>query len=106
MQTTVPTTAAATAPLAWACPHCRGDLALGDGAAHCVTCGSSFARRDGIWRFLPADDERRTATFVREYETVRDAEGWRATGSAYFRALPNVPADDPHRAIWARRALS
>jgi HemK-related putative methylase len=106
MQTTLPTTAPTTNPFAWACPRCRGDLALGDGSAQCATCGSLFVRRDGIWRFLSEEDERRTATFVREYETVRAAEGWRATGAAYFRALPEVPRDDLNRAIWARRTLS
>src|SRR3954453_15896149 len=106
MQTTLSPTTPTAAPFAWACPRCRGDLTPNGEAAVCAVCGSAFTRRDGIWRFLAEEDERATATFVREYEMVRAAEGWRATGPAYFRALPQVPSDGPNRAIWARRAAS
>src|SRR3712207_2339036 len=103
MQPTLPTPRPNATPFAWACPRCRGDLALGDESARCAACGQSFARRDGIWQFLSEEDERRTAGCGRECGTVRAAEGWRRNGPADLRALTRGAADDPNRASGARR---
>ncbi len=77
-----------------------------DGATTCHTCQQTFARREGIWRFLPPLREREFADFLRGYRTVRADEGWGASEAHYYRALPHVDQDDPQRNIWRIRERS
>jgi HemK-related putative methylase len=99
-------TTAAALPFALACPLCRGGVEVAGGEARCAACGRAFPRRDGVWRFLPDSRAGAFAAFLREYETVRAAEGWGAPDPAYYLALPRVAADDPQRDIWRLRATS
>jgi SAM-dependent methyltransferase len=46
------------------------------------------------------------AQFKREYQTVRRAEGWGSTDSAYYRALPYRDLSGRFKAIWRIRARS
>jgi SAM-dependent methyltransferase len=46
------------------------------------------------------------AQFVREYRTVRRAEGWGSADSAYYRALPYRDLSGRFDAIWRIRARS
>lgn len=46
------------------------------------------------------------AQFVREYRTVRRAEGWGSTDPAYYRALPYVDRTHRFEEIWRIRAAS
>jgi HemK-related putative methylase len=99
--------AAGTAhPFALACPRCGLALAADGDAAWCAECGESYARRDGIWRFLLPERERELRPFLSDYQAVRAREGWGAADASYYRALPQVPRDDPQRAIWRLRRRS
>jgi SAM-dependent methyltransferase len=44
--------------------------------------------------------------FVREYRTVRRAEGWGSPDAAYYRALPYVDLSGRFESIWRIRARS
>jgi SAM-dependent methyltransferase len=88
------------------CPVCQSVLAVQDDAATCETCQLTFARREGVWRFLLPSQEREFAGFLREYQTVRVDEGWGGSDASYYRALPRVDQDDPQRNIWRIRAHS
>lgn len=96
----------AGASLSWefACPLCR--QALAGGEARCTACGRVYDCAAGIWRFLLPEAAQRYERFLREYRTVRVAEGWGRAESAYYLALPEVAPNDPRRAIWRRRAES
>lgn len=87
------------------CPRCQQplDRESGDGF-FCRTDRLTFERRGGIWRFLLPETAARTAVFVREYETIRRAEGrgWELDG--YYRRLPETGRDDPQAAMWRFRA--
>lgn len=74
--------------------------------ARCESCGQTYPRREGIWRFLPEAREKAFAVFLREYRVVRESEGWGAPAPDYYRSLPHVAVDDPRRAIWRIRAKS
>ena len=89
-----------------ACPVCANVLSVEGDAATCATCRQTFARCEGIWRFLPPSRAREFADFLREYQTVRADEGWGASDASYYRVLPHVDQDDPQRNIWRIRAHS
>jgi len=88
------------------CPICANVLSVEGDAATCATCQQTFARRDGIWRFLPPSRACEFADFLREYQTVRADEGWGASDASYYRALPRVDQDDPQRNTWRIRRRS
>jgi SAM-dependent methyltransferase len=67
------------------CPVCRGEL---EGEFSCPREGLAFPQVEGIWRFLPPGRAAHYAQFIREYETVRRAEGRGSTEAGYYRALP------------------
>jgi SAM-dependent methyltransferase len=46
------------------------------------------------------------AQFVREYTTVRHAEGWGSRDAAYYRALPYRDLSGRHSDVWRIRARS
>jgi len=89
-----------------ACPVCASVLVVQYDSATCEICQLTFARRDGIWRYLPPSREREYSDFLREYQTVRADEGWGASDASYYRTLPHVDKDDPQRNIWRIRARS
>lgn len=98
----------------FACPICHGELVYGAGAADihghieatasCAACDRRFPRVDGIWRFLVDGEQHRS--FLESYRETRRAEGWGSLDGDYLRALPDVPADDPHAWIWRIRSRS
>ncbi|MCB8945195.1 MAG: class I SAM-dependent methyltransferase [Ardenticatenaceae bacterium] len=94
---------------AWefACPRCGGVLTAV--TPHTLTCphdNLTFTQIEGIWRLLLPERAAHFQQFITEYETVRQAEGWGSQQAGYYRALPQVPADDPFAAIWHIRARS
>jgi methylase of polypeptide subunit release factors/uncharacterized protein YbaR (Trm112 family) len=95
---------AALARFALACPVCRRPVEAGAVAVSCLSCGELFPVRDGIWRFLTAEQHAEIEEFLLRYQTVRTAEGWGTDDASYYRALPEAPAGDPHGAIWRERA--
>ena len=90
-----------------ACPRCRAPFPPTTG--HSLTCandGLTFEQVDGIWRFLPPERAAHLSQFMREYERVRQAEGWGGADAAYYRALPFVDRSGRYPAIWRIRAQS
>jgi SAM-dependent methyltransferase len=67
---------------------------------------SIFDCRDGIWRFLPPDRQVYYEQFMREYQTVRQAEGRGSTDAGYYRSLPFVDLTGQFSADWQIRARS
>ena len=95
----------------WAliCPLCRTDLGMlpmTTSSVNCAACGSAYSRRDGVWRFLPADALKRLTPFLDDYVNIRGAEGWGSSDPDYLNNLPAVPADDPYAGIWWIRRQS
>jgi SAM-dependent methyltransferase len=61
---------------------------------------------DGIWRFLLPESEAHYARFIRDYETIRAAEGRGGSSEKYYRALPFKDLSGRHKADWRIRARS
>ncbi len=87
-----------------ACPKCRAPLA---GAHHdgvtCGSCGETYPTTDGIHRFLPADRLVHYQPFLRDYTTVRLAEGRGSGDVGYFRRLPEPTPGGPIEWQWNLR---
>lgn len=83
-----------------ACPACRGGLTVDRETAYCEACQRRYRRQNDIWRFLLPERAARFENLAEEYRLLREAEGWGAADASYYRALPEVAADDPQRAIW------
>ncbi|RMH20428.1 MAG: class I SAM-dependent methyltransferase, partial [Acidobacteria bacterium] len=91
----------------FACPACGTALtAPAEDLRRCPQDGRHFPRQGGIWRFLTPAQNEASAPFLAHYRAVRRAEGWGGETASYYRALPSVPPDDPHAAIWRVRAVS
>ncbi len=69
----------------------------------CVRCDRHYDKVDGIWRLLSPERQSVYHRFLEEYHTVREREGWGGEQRAYYQRLPQVPPDDPQRAIWDLR---
>jgi len=61
---------------------------------------------EGIWRFLTPERQAYFEAFVREYETVRQAEGRGFDDPAYYRALPFEDQTGKFQNDWRIRAKS
>jgi SAM-dependent methyltransferase len=89
-----------------ACPVCRAELESGADGWTCLGCAAEYALLDGIGRFLPPDRAAHYEAFLRDYTTVRMAEGRGHENPSYFRRLPEPTEGDPLSAQWAMRAKS
>ena len=84
------------------CPECRTPAAEDtSGGFICPSCGQSFERRDGIYRFLNRARSEAAAPFLRQYRVVRERDGYRETAPEYYRMLPVVAPND--RRVWEWR---
>jgi SAM-dependent methyltransferase len=91
----------------WACPICRSPLiALNAAQQRCSTDDLIYECRDDIWHFLAPDRQAYYAQFMREYQTVREAEGRGSPDAAYYRALPFADLSSRFTADWQIRAHS
>ena len=106
METLLPVDVDAPPSWSFACPICRNGLALGGCDARCTQCDLVYSCYSGIWRFLPEERLARYERFLREYQIVREAQGWGRPDAGYFLALPHVAPNDPQRDIWRRRGES
>ena len=88
----------------WACPQCRKPL-QGRHDLHCLDCRLSFEEVDGIRGFLPPSQRHRLDQFIREYETIRKAEGRELSPEAY-KALPFPGPSSRGRGEWVTRAAT
>ena len=68
--------------------------------------GEHFEKQAGIWRFLRPEQQRHYQQFVKEYETVRQAEGRESPDAGYYRALPFCDPTHPLAQSWRIRAIS
>ncbi len=74
---------------AFACPRCRSPLSgVGADSFVCSKDGLRFDRTEGIWRFLLPQRRELLAPFMRDYESIRRAEGRGSDDPAYYQALP------------------
>ena len=74
--------------------------------ASCPKDGHVYRRLDGIWRLLRPGREAHFAQFIREYETVRRAEGRGSDDPAFYRALPFHDLSGQMTEMWQERARS
>ncbi|HEX9385861.1 MAG TPA: class I SAM-dependent methyltransferase [Anaerolineales bacterium] len=89
------------------CPRCRTTLERK--APDRLTCpkdGLEFWQVDGIWRFLLPESEAHYSRFIKDYESIRRAEGRGSTSANYYRALPFKDLNGQHSGDWAIRARS
>jgi SAM-dependent methyltransferase len=102
-----PPCSAEPARFSFACPICRALLdPIGQHEQRCPADGSVYRREDGIWRFLPPERAARFAPFLRDYTTIRNAEGHGSDDRDHYRRLPEVDAADPLAWQWRMRARS
>ena len=90
----------------FACPECGSDVHGGDNFQHCAACDRCYDRRGGIWRFLTVERAADAEPFARQYRSIREREGYRASSAEYYRRLPEVAANDPHATEWRVRRES
>ena len=89
------------------CPRCRTKLERTTPERFtCPQDGLEFWNVDGIWRFLLPESEAHYARFIRDYETIRAAEGRGGNSEKYYRALPFKDLSGHHKADWRIRARS
>ncbi|MCS7313270.1 MAG: hypothetical protein NZ742_10240, partial [Acidobacteria bacterium] len=93
--------------LRWACPMCRQPLTVERlETLHCLACRVDYPCVDGIWRFPPPERAAFFQAFLRDYETIRRAEGRDSDDPVYYRALPFEDRTGRFRADWRIRAKS
>ena len=89
------------------CPRCRAELNLiAIDEMRCPNDGLRFARIDGIWCFLLSERAPVFEQFIRDYESIRRAEGRISADAAYYRALPYFDLSGRMSADWHIRAIS
>ena len=70
----------------------------------CGTCYFQMLNEGGIWRALPPQRAAYFERFMREYQTVREAEGRGSDSAAYYLALPYQDLSGRNSEQWAIRA--
>lgn len=91
----------------FACPRCHAPLHFTTpNELLCPTDGLRFERHAGIWHFLLPERAPFFEQFIREYESIRRAEGRISTDPAYYRALPHFDLSGRMAADWRIRAAS
>jgi len=89
------------------CPACRGPLVgQGPDVFLCPKDHLTFPLENGIWRFLTAEQMEYFDAFIRDYETIRDAEGRGSSDPTYYRALPFQDLSGAMPDMWRMRAAS
>jgi SAM-dependent methyltransferase len=83
------------------CPRCFGSM---DYLPECSGCGSIMACEHGIWNALLPERAVRYARFVRDYESIRAAEGRGSASDDYYLALPYRDLSGRLSSQWALRA--
>ena len=72
-----------------ACPVCRAVLSATDEDNQlCPSCGFALRSIGGVWRGLPKDRMDFYRSFIRDYETIRRAEGRGSADAQSYLALP------------------
>ncbi|MEX1184832.1 MAG: class I SAM-dependent methyltransferase [Gemmatimonadota bacterium] len=99
--------AAATEAFQLVCPECRAPLRRDQPDVRvCPSHNASYTRAAGIWRLLPASRAAQLEAFIREYETVRQAEGRGSDDAEFYLRLPFADTTGRFADDWRIRALS
>ena len=94
-------------PFTFACPACRAELqSFSQDEQRCPADGTIYHRQGRIWRFLTPERQIYFERFIREYETVRKAEGRGSNDAAYYQSLPFEDLTGRFSADWTIRAFS
>jgi ubiquinone/menaquinone biosynthesis C-methylase UbiE len=89
------------------CPRCQTTLErVTPERMNCPRDGLEFWNVDGIWRFLLPESEAHYSRFIRDYESIRSAEGRGSASPKYYRALPFKDLSGHHAVDWKIRARS
>jgi SAM-dependent methyltransferase len=103
--------ARSAAELRLQCPQCGG--ALGslreddfppEFLMSCTICRFQMLNEDDIWRALPPVRAAYFSRFIREYKTVRQAEGRGSDNPEYYFALPYQDLSGHNQQQWAIRS--
>ena len=89
------------------CPVCKTAMRCvsADGMrADCDTCSFAMHQHNGIWQALPAGRLEHFAQFIRDYESIRNAEGRSSLSATYYLGLPYADYSGHNSAQWAIRA--
>lgn len=89
------------------CPSCEHGFPNGVTAGlqlTCPACGFAIPEVNGIVRALTPEGKTRFERFVRDYEVVREKEGWGSERPDYYLALPFKDLTKKHDWIWRIRA--
>jgi SAM-dependent methyltransferase len=70
----------------------------------CPACGFAVPEVNGIVRALTPEGKTHFERFVRDYEVVREKEGWGSETPDYYLALPFEDLTNRHDWIWRIRA--
>jgi SAM-dependent methyltransferase len=90
-----------------ACPLCHTILEPnGHNTLICLYDRRVYSQQAGIWRCLLPERGHVYAQFLREYNTVRSAEGRGSDEPGYYQALPFADLSGRYRADWRLRARS
>lgn len=84
------------------CPSCGAAL----GALACRRCGFQMLVRHEIVHALPPDAEAHYARFVRDYESIRAAEGRGSEDDDFYLSLPYTDSTGRNKGQWSIRARS
>jgi SAM-dependent methyltransferase len=92
-------------PLLLRCPRCFGSLGYLPGSTiECSGCGFVLACENGVWRALLPVRAARYERFIRDYESIRAAEGRGSISDDYYLALPYRDLSGKLGSQWAVRA--
>jgi ubiquinone/menaquinone biosynthesis C-methylase UbiE/uncharacterized protein YbaR (Trm112 family) len=91
-----------------ACPKCQADLGplsarTQAAAVACERCGNHYSCIDGIWRFLPPDRLAVLQPFLRDYTSIRLAEGRGSKEKDFYLKLPSCDPAHPIARQWEIR---
>ena len=84
------------------CPRCRGNIRELD----CVSCGLHMPVYDGIVDALPPERVAHYERFIRDYESIRAAEGRSPNNAEFYLNLPYNDVSGRNAYQWRIRASS
>ncbi|HUR22089.1 MAG TPA: methyltransferase domain-containing protein [Vicinamibacterales bacterium] len=85
---------------------CRCGRPLLEDPWQCVACARAYDSGDGVLRWLSEAGGAAREPFMSQYRAIRERDGYRQPSPDYYRALPDVPADDPQFVVWQVRRES
>jgi SAM-dependent methyltransferase len=72
----------------------------------CPRCSFELRLEAGIWNALLPERQAYYSKFVREYEIVRDREGWGSDAASFYLALPHKDLSNRNTWVWKIRSRS